>query len=608
MRRRHVAGLGFLVVAALLLAGCGGLPTSRSIRIERSVSAQPEEQPGAIRVLAPGPKTGATPKQIVTGFLGAQADATDDYAVARSYLTPDSSWSPEGAVSVYSNWDVQESAARLAEPGAGAGSAPPASGQAAPGASGSPSLSPSSAPSASVGADGTRTTVTTRLTMVARIDLHGVYTAASRPQVLQVPLEVVGGQWRITTVPAGLLIRIRDLNRSYAPEMLWWWNSDQTMLVPEMRWLPASPGALPTLLVKALLAGPQSGLGDAVRTAVPPGTTLRGSATVVGSDVLVDLDRTAAGLGVTAATALLKQLAQTLMQVPGVSGVRLTVDGQSLPLPGLPSRVPVTIVGDSTPDNPIIGGAFALRGGSPVALDAGASVPAAVERLSGSGLTALAITDGGKHAAGLIEAGDGRSRIVLATPTAGPTPVGDAASYLSVGYDAGGELLLARPTGLTLLTAQGGVVQIDKGLPQGPIVEAAIARDGVRVALIAGTSGHRALYLGVLVHDGNAITLSDVRPLTPSLADVQHVAWAGSGQLDLLAAETDGSAVAFWTSAPDGSQLQSTPLGAAITGTPTAIAAGGPSDALIVAAGTVYERAVVGWRDAGPGAGPTYIQ
>src|SRR6185437_17020403 len=126
---------------------------------------------------------------------------------------------------------------------------------------------------------------------------------------------------------------------SYQPETLWWLAPKGGLLVPDIRWFPIAPLSLPTTLVKALLAGPQGRLAGVVRSAIPTGTQLRGSATVIGSDALVDLDRTAAALTADQARTVLSQLIETLGQVPSVSGVRLTVEGQPLPIPGLPARV-----------------------------------------------------------------------------------------------------------------------------------------------------------------------------------------------------------------------------------------------------------------------------
>jgi hypothetical protein len=69
--------LALLPLLAVLLGGCGGLPTSSAVRIERTVAAS-------------------------TGFLDAQAADQDDYAIARTFLVSDDSWITAGTVSVYS--------------------------------------------------------------------------------------------------------------------------------------------------------------------------------------------------------------------------------------------------------------------------------------------------------------------------------------------------------------------------------------------------------------------------------------------------------------------------------------------------------------------------
>jgi len=60
-----------------------------------------------IRVQPDGPTTGATPDQIVRGFIraGAGAGFDDDHAIARSFLTLNvkDDWQPDSGVEVYSD-------------------------------------------------------------------------------------------------------------------------------------------------------------------------------------------------------------------------------------------------------------------------------------------------------------------------------------------------------------------------------------------------------------------------------------------------------------------------------------------------------------------------
>jgi len=74
------------VAVATALSACGGLPTGGAVQ-QGSLVGEQAVQP--IRVQPDGPTTGATPDQIVRGFIraGAGAGFDDDHAIARSFLT-----------------------------------------------------------------------------------------------------------------------------------------------------------------------------------------------------------------------------------------------------------------------------------------------------------------------------------------------------------------------------------------------------------------------------------------------------------------------------------------------------------------------------------------
>jgi hypothetical protein len=92
----------FVGLAVVLgLSGCGGLPSSSPVQ-QGSLVGQAALQP--VRV-PDGPVAGATPEQIVRGFLraGAGAGFYDDHAVARSFFSRRvrDSWLPDSGVKVY---------------------------------------------------------------------------------------------------------------------------------------------------------------------------------------------------------------------------------------------------------------------------------------------------------------------------------------------------------------------------------------------------------------------------------------------------------------------------------------------------------------------------
>jgi len=95
---------GTVVIALALcwlLGGCASVPTSGPIHAGPVLDAAAESQ--FIRVIAAPPSVGASPEEIVAGFLDAAVSLEDDRAIARQYLTDEAArlWEPEEATTVY---------------------------------------------------------------------------------------------------------------------------------------------------------------------------------------------------------------------------------------------------------------------------------------------------------------------------------------------------------------------------------------------------------------------------------------------------------------------------------------------------------------------------
>ena len=95
-----VPALVGLVVAAVL-AGCATVPTAGPI--EQGPVVDSVESTQFIRVIAAPPSQGASPAEIVRGFLEASASLEQDHAIARRYLTERASeqWDPGARTAVY---------------------------------------------------------------------------------------------------------------------------------------------------------------------------------------------------------------------------------------------------------------------------------------------------------------------------------------------------------------------------------------------------------------------------------------------------------------------------------------------------------------------------
>ena len=98
MRRTGLTGL--VVALTLLLAGCVGVPTAG--RVER-VQGQEQACQNCVNVEVSPPSPGDDPRQVVEGFLRANAYYQSGYSVAKQYLTREAAqdWKPETGATVY---------------------------------------------------------------------------------------------------------------------------------------------------------------------------------------------------------------------------------------------------------------------------------------------------------------------------------------------------------------------------------------------------------------------------------------------------------------------------------------------------------------------------
>jgi Lipoprotein LpqB beta-propeller domain/Sporulation and spore germination len=290
------------VAVATALSACGGLPTGGAVQ-QGSLVGEQAVQP--IRVQPDGPTTGATPDQIVRGFIraGAGAGFDDDHAIARSFLTLNvkDDWQPDSGVEVYSD-QIPLKIELL-----------------------------------------TASIVRVTASIVAEVDSAGRYrempggTLAHATFALQ-KLDV---GWRISLPQKGfgLWLSASDLDRIYQPFTIAYVSIAARTIVGDRRWFPITSG-LATTLARAQLAPVPSYLGGAVQTGVPTGTVLAVDAVPIQSGLaVVDLSGAALSADPDLRRAMWAQFVTTLMQVPLVTEVSLEVQGARLNLPGTPDRV-----------------------------------------------------------------------------------------------------------------------------------------------------------------------------------------------------------------------------------------------------------------------------
>ena len=273
-------------VVATLLAGCTGIPYSG--QVNKGVPAV-NDITSDIQYLPAGPSEGASPEQVLRGFVDAGTSPSGDWKIARQYLSTAfaRSWDPRAGVVVDS---------------------------------------------------GTRTVLgapETGLTMVAqvqaRVDTSGSYVEESTPRESKYVFGFVqeAGQWRISSAPSGIIIDGATFPRVFSATPLFFYANGSTTLIPDLRWFPAR-ASTSTRVVQALMQGPSPWLNStgSVVTALPAGAQLMADSVPVESGVAsVNLDARSVTISPAQGNRILRQVASSLVGVAGVSAVSLYFSG-----------------------------------------------------------------------------------------------------------------------------------------------------------------------------------------------------------------------------------------------------------------------------------------
>ena len=233
---------GSLVAATVttMLAGCAGIPSSGPV--ERVADDGGPDQ-STVRYAPVGPPRGASPQQIVRGYLDAMLAYPVSTGTAALYLTPDAAkqWRSSDGVTVYASPRV-------------------------------------TLPETGESPDADAVSVELRTDEVARLDRQGHYTRSVDDPKRTYRLERVDGQWRIANPQSGVMVTRTYYGSYFRPFSLYFFDASGERLVPDLVHLAVGE-QLPTGLVTALARGPGRTPGT-LRTYVPGAGSLRPSVTV----------------------------------------------------------------------------------------------------------------------------------------------------------------------------------------------------------------------------------------------------------------------------------------------------------------------------------------
>lgn len=527
--RRTLPALALLLA---LVTGCASVPGSSDVTVLRRVGDAAEP------TAPPGPARDAGPLETVRGWVLASGATAERHQAARAFLTPGAAgtWDDGASPTVVSDQVDTVFSDRAASPG--------------------------------------QASVRIRATALGVLTPEGVFVAGVRPVELDVGLTEQNGQWRISTLPTGTIVRRSDLRANTRPVRTWFLDTQRAGPVSDPRYLATSPArSVPTRTLQYLLAGPSESLAGAAVSSLPVGTTLRSDVSLTSEGTaVVDLTRTGP-LDDPRRREIAQQVTLTLAGI-GVSRVRLLVDGEPLlpatpevgvgdTLEGLPPEVarrpdlPVDPVvgGPGDTEVPVLvadNGRLRLLSGEPAGGPAGRGAYQAISAsASFEGDVALVARDapGGDPAArrARLLTGAGGSELAasgiegrsLARPTWTPDgtevwSVQDGITVVRAVRDGPGRAV--RPVAVDAGALAAAGVRAAPGAV-GPVSAVRISPDGSRLALVAGG---RVLVAAIARDGAGGARLGSVTALRPEALDqVLDVGWTRTDQLVVVGNRAD---------------------------------------------------------------------
>ena len=486
---------GVLAALALALTACAGVPSSGPIQQGPVVAPAGEDQ--LIARIANPPSEGMTPEQVVRGFQEATASPDATYQIARMYLTAQASasWDPSSGVLIYDSSGL--------------------------------TLTVSASTVDVVG----RTSGT--------IGATGEYSVAAPGTTLSTSygMRRVDGEWRISAPPDGLVLGVADIERGYRSYDLYFYARDFSVLVPTPVTVPVSGSGLATLLVRTLVGGPTPWIAPAVTTAFPEGTHLTvESVPIVDGIAQVDLTPEVLRADDTTRQKLSAQLVWTLRQLPDVSAVQITVNGQPLPVPGVPNVQPIDSWPLLDPDalsTLALAHAVDKRGILTLGADSTVSVAAKVKpdlAMPGISLDSGQVAGLSADRRSLYEARlvDGAVAVRRYTGTALSRPSWDRTGAIWV-VDRGVGLVMVKDGKATKVS-----IAEAQGVTDANLVSAAVSRDGTRIALLVARGTRVEPLLARVERSGDSVRVASPRRVEQVLTEALDLAWADAGTLAVL--------------------------------------------------------------------------
>ena len=472
------------IVLVAAMSGCATLPVSGPVRIGPDL-AQPSDDT-SFYYSPSSPVDGATPTDILSGFLSAGTAPQNDYSIAREFL----------GESIRATWNPNQEL-----------------------------LIQRATPRITVSDNGT---AIVEIEVSARIDANGRYETlpAGTTRVLEYEFAEEAGQVRLTSAPdVTMVIRpvFEVVFKSYSVYFL---DNSKKTLVPELRWFPSNP-ATGTKLVNALLAGPSDWLAESVVSAIPSGTVLSLDAVTVQREVaLVDLSARALVAGLSDRSLIKAQLVATLSQLPTITQVSVSIERSAQDIPDSQ----MAVAGSQVATLLAVGeeGLQALSGSNQDATNAGVSffgnktvsniaVSKSADELAAETLTGVSVTG-------------------LSKPGLAVDLVDSRTDLVAMDYDPFENLWLVSNSQITVnaLPVQASWLAGEQ------ILDFSLSPEGSRVAVVVGNDSKQVLIAGVVRNEsGTPIRLSSPISIGADAENPTKLSWFDSVTVAVLNTEPD---------------------------------------------------------------------
>jgi len=221
-RRRYAAAL---LLAPLLVAGCANIPeesTAHAVRDDQQVVTEAAEAP---------PTANLNAFDLVREFIRRSGNSD----AARMYLTKkaQASWVGDAKPSiVHDTFGTVPQQNNERQSGEDQG-----------------------------GVEDTHVTVMLRVTQLGRLGADNAFIPSISENEFRVGVVRENGQWRIDEPPPGVYVPLSDFNAAYRPVTVYFFDPDQRITVPDLRYVSAEPEeGLPARVISQLLGGPSDSM------------------------------------------------------------------------------------------------------------------------------------------------------------------------------------------------------------------------------------------------------------------------------------------------------------------------------------------------------------